>query len=62
MSETQKGPRAKAPGKPAADQVTVEILGPVNHDGQRYDAGDELTLDAKAAEALLAAGIVKPLA
>lgn len=50
-----------APRKPAAkpELVTVEVLQPVDHDGARYEAGAELACDAKAAEALIAAGAGK---
>jgi hypothetical protein len=55
----EKAAAEKPAGRKPPKEVTVAILGPVEHDGARYGEGDELVLDAKAAEALIAAGVAR---
>jgi hypothetical protein len=37
----------------------VVVLGPVDHDGTRYQDGDEVTLPPEAAAVLVALGVVE---
>lgn len=49
---------AKAAG--AGEGELYDVLGNLHHDGTAYGLGDQVTLDAVAAEPLLACGAVKP--
>lgn len=47
--------------KNTAKTETVTLLGPVDHDGTRYEEGAQLDVSAEQAAALRAAGAVAPL-
>ena len=34
------------------------LIGPVEHDGERYEEGDQVTLNADEAKALVALGVI----
>jgi hypothetical protein len=55
-------PTTAAADKPA-DQVTVRVaaLGPVSHDQVIYAEGEQITLRAAAADALIASGVAEPV-
>ncbi len=42
-----------------ADPVSYEVIHPVTHDGEEYLPGDDLVLDAAAADPLLKVGAIE---
>jgi hypothetical protein len=57
MPKTATPTEAAPPPAPALS--TWRALGPIDHDGARYEAGDSLELTSEQAQALLAVGAVE---
>lgn len=58
---TDKTPKAASAANKKSAEVTVRVtaLGPVRHDGETFAEGQEITLSAAAAEALVASGVAE---
>lgn len=63
MSDRPDPKAAKAAKAPATGMVTLRVtdLGPVDHDGQRYQAGEEFAVPAGAEAALLASKVAEAI-
>lgn len=60
MAQAPKKAAQSATPDLGEDDVVVEVLSTIEHDGKAYGPGDSLTLPAKSAKALIDAAAARP--